>query len=888
MLTLAIATTLVAFPTVNAHDPPWTIASYAYIVPAPNPVGVGQTVAIIMWIDTPLPNSAVGNDVRRHDYKLTITKPDGTTEVKSWPVVDDTTSVQAYQYTPNMVGEYTLKFEYPEQVYMFSQTSLAYTNDTFLAASKTTTLTVQEEPLPAATSSYPLPTEYWTRPIEGQNTDWYKISSNYLGRPYIPGAGSGYGMPGNVQPNGPAPNSAHVMWTKPIQYGGVVGGEGVGINGNSFYTGGSYNVRYSNPLIMYGTLYYQEPYGNSGGGGNYVAVDLRTGEELWRIDPRATGTNLVPSFGYFYDYESPNQHGILPNGLLIATSGSTWRAYDPQTGLLTPMEITNVPSGNGIAGPQGEYLKYVLTNLGTSSNPNWYLAQWNSSNVFGGGSGLSPSNWYSGVVPANCPITERPSNMYWNGSTWVSSSVRSQQGYASVTTPAYDWNVSVNLSPGSWSVAGDFLNTAILADLNNMILLTQGSLGVHPGDFAPGAAVPAMGANITAINLDATRGTVGSKLWTEFYPPAPGNNTRGIQGFDPENEVFIFWDKEDLILQGYSLANGKFLWKTEPTNDWMYMPNSVLVAYGMAYWTGYGGITYAYDTKSGELLWTYGNGGPGNSTDSGLETPWGRYPTFVDIIADGKVYLSTTEHSPNTPLYKDALFRCLNATTGEEIWTLMGYATNMYGGTDAIADGYLAFLNCYDMQIYSVGKGPSAMTVEAPSNAATLGSSLVIRGTVIDIAAGTKQKEQAARFPNGVPAVSDASMGGWMEYVYMQKPRPLDATGVPIILSVLDSNNNYREIGTTTSNSDGFFTYSWMPDIEGQYTVYASFAGSESYWPSHAVSSFTVDPAAATPAPTAAPITSMADAYFIPAVAGIIVAIAIGFAITILMLRKRP
>ena len=92
-----------------------------------------------------------------------------------------------------------------------------------------------------------------------------------------------------------------------------------------------------------------------------------------------------------------------------------------------------------------------------------------------------------------------------------------------------------------------------------------------------------------------------------------------------------------------------------------------------------------------------------------------------------------------------------------------------------------------------------------------------------------------------------------MEYVYMQKPRPTDTTGVPITLSVVDSNGNYREIGTTTSDADGFFAFNWKPDIDGQYTVYASFGGSESYWPSHAVTAFAVDPAAPTPAPTEQP-----------------------------------
>ena len=123
----------------------------------------------------------------------------------------------------------------------------------------------------------------------------------------------------------------------------------------------------------------------------------------------------------------------------------------------------------------------------------------------------------------------------------------------------------------------------------------------------------------------------------------------------------------------------------------------------------------------------------------------------------------------------------------------------------AIADGYMAYLNLYDKQIYVVGKGPSATTVSASPKVSTYGSSVVIEGTITDISAGTKQNEQAARFPNGVPAVSDASQSAWMEYVYMQKPRPMDTTGVPITLSVVDSNGNYSDIGTTTSDADGFF-----------------------------------------------------------------------------------
>ena len=880
ILLLSIAIPFANLQSADAHTPPWKIISYAYMVPAPNPVGVGQTIAIVMWIDDPLPSATVTNDIRRHDYTLTITAPSGKIDSQHWDVIEDTTSVQYYQYTPSEIGEYTLKFDYPEQTYEWSG---AYQGDIFTAASKTITLTVQEEPIPANIDSYPLPTEYWTRPIEGQNTYWFSIASNWLGRPYITGAGASYGIPGAYQPYGQAPNSAHVMWTKPIQFGGVVGGADTAIPGEMYYSGLSYNVRFGNPIIMQGMLFYQEPYGNAGGsgglfgtGGDYVAVNLQTGQEEWRIDPAATGTMLVPSFGYLYSYENENQHGVLPNGLLVApyTYGGTptpfgmmggisaWAAYDPSTGKLTSMNITNIPSGVATSGPSGEYLIYTLTNLGSNSNPNWYLAQWNSSNVFGGNQGMmGAGNWYSGTVNANTPS-------------------------------AYDWNISIpSLKGTGWNVGQASLSVLPLVSLDNMMLLTQGSFGGHPGDY--GATITTDPGNITAISLQS--GSTGHVLWSQTYQPEPGNNTRLITEWDPDNGVFIFADKETMTHSGYSLNNGNQLWgptvlTDDFTTDYNYMAIGLeRAAYGKLYYAGYAGILYCYDTTNGDLLWTYGNGGEGNSTLSGFVTPYGRYPIFVSVVADGKVYLDTTEHSPNSPLYKGALYRCINATDGTELWTILDYGNQMYGGQAAVADGYLTTLNSYDSQIYCFGKGPSAMTVDAPTAAVQLGQSLVIRGTVTDIAAGTKQTEQAGRFPNGVPAVSDESQGAWMEYVYMQKPRPMDTVGVPVTISVVDANGNYRDIGTATSNSDGFYAMNWMPDIEGQYTVYASFAGSESYWPSHAVTSFAVDPAPATPSPTEAPLSSMADAYFVPAVAGIIIAIAIvGIVLALLLLRKRP
>ena len=123
LMVTSSATAIAMLPIASAHDPAWTFPSYSYVVPAPDPIGVGQTGAIVMWVDYPLPGANVVNDIRRHDYTLTITKPDGTTETQHWDrnTPDfDTTGIQYFQYTPDQVGTYTLKFDYGGQTYTWT------------------------------------------------------------------------------------------------------------------------------------------------------------------------------------------------------------------------------------------------------------------------------------------------------------------------------------------------------------------------------------------------------------------------------------------------------------------------------------------------------------------------------------------------------------------------------------------------------------------------------------------------------------------------------------------------------------------------------------------------------------------------------------------------
>jgi hypothetical protein len=124
-----------------------------------------------------------------------------------------------------------------------------------------------------------------------------------------------------------------------------------------------------------------------------------------------------------------------------------------------------------------------------------------------------------------------------------------------------------------------------------------------------------------------------------------------------------------------------------------------------------------------------------------------------------------------------------------------------------------------------------------------------------------------------------------MGYVYQQKPFPSNCTGVPVTIDVLDSNGNYRTIGTATSDASGVFSFEWTPDIPGKFTVIASFEGTNGYWPSYAEAAFTVMEAPeATPPPTPPP-ASMTDTYVAGFGIAIIIAIVIGFAL--LLLKKR-
>jgi hypothetical protein len=133
-------------------------------------------------------------------------------------------------------------------------------------------------------------------------------------------------------------------------------------------------------------------------------------------------------------------------------------------------------------------------------------------------------------------------------------------------------------------------------------------------------------------------------------------------------------------------------------------------------------------------------------------------------------------------------------------------------------------------------------------------------------------------------------MAAWMGYVYQQQPEPTNFVGVQVQLAVLDSNGNHYPIGTATTDLSGTYSLTWTPTIPGNFTIYATFAGTNGYWPSYAETHLYAGSPPPTPAPTASPPTGLAStgSLELGIAAVIIVIVIIGAILAILMLRKRP
>jgi hypothetical protein len=787
--------------------------TYAFLGATPNPVGVNQEVLLHIGIT----EATAGTYYQWKGLTVTVTRPDGTTETLG-PFSTDSTGGTGYSYVPTMTGTYKFQTHFPAQTMAgaFGAPDQAYA----ASDSPVTELVVQEEPIPYF-PPFPLPEEYWNRPINAQFYEWVPLTGQWL-RP----TGS-YSMPPIEKfhtGNEDAPETAHILWTIPYAEGGMAGGE----QGEMGYEmGDAYVGKFLGTVVINGVMYYNQ-FQSTGGTAveqTVHAINLKTGKELWVRN----WNNTRLAFGQVYNFQGFNYYGCF--AYLWTTTGTTWDAFDAFTGRWV-YRLTNVPSASpnyNYYGPRGEIIRYTV------DTRNGWMAMWNSSKA------TNPQN------------TGGVSDGSWDIPGSVIDASRGIQ-----------WNVTIPKGlPGS----------VCHAEVDDCVLGSQSS------------AFPSYsGSTITSWALSTKKETAGQLIFNKTWTVPSGLETATWVWSDVsfEDRVFIISCKESLRFYGFNLNNGEYKWTTEPEMYLQYYDKwyGPCHGYGLFFSERMSGQTIAYDMQTGQRVWNY------NCSDPYAEILWSEnFPTLFHFVTDGKIYLSYGEHSPNLSA-RGAPMVCLNATTGEEIWRISWFS-NWWGGSNVIGDSVMAGLNAgYDNRIYSFGKGASATTVSASPKISINGDKILVEGYVTDIAPGTSEYDVAARFPHGVPAVSDASMTDWMQYVYMQYPRPTNVTGVGVTISVIDPNGNVYDVGTATSDASGFYSCVFKPQVPGKYTIIASFAGSKAYYGSFAETAINVEEAPqATEQTIVEEKQSMADMYFIPAVIAIIVAIAIA---TVLILRKKP
>ena len=874
-LMLTITATLVTLPIANAHYPAWTDRpTHCYVAPTPDTIGVNQEMQIVFWLDW-IPPTVVGALGDRWKFYVDVTAPDGTKETLG-PFTSDPVGGSYIVYVPTQVGTYTVVSRFPGQTLtgVPGRETNINVNDTFAAStSKPAYFTVQQEPIPTYQDT-PLPTGYWTRPISDANRGWGSaVMGQWLGGAAFEDINTGLRVRGVPYTTGP--ESSHILWTRPVWSGGVMGGQ----SGNvGYYTGIAYEFFSSPQIVLDGKAYYsvQQPprYG-------WYCIDLYTGETIY-YENNTLGTTAMPAFGQILNYASPNQYGGFP--YLWRTSGvgtNTWEMLDGFSGKAI-CRIANVStSGTQFIDDIGSVCYVNFVNLGTTAAPNYRMQIWNTTEaiLWQPTFGASPPKTL--LNGSQAPLTST-SNDYW---TWRPTNQAVYDG-----RNGYSMNVSVSSILGPQNAVVNQTGTIREVRADEFVIVGTGgrndARGVAQGE-------------LKAYSLKSANW--GNTLWDiTFTPPKatddyPNSTYLGetsapqIIAVSSENGVFVFQERVTGKLWVYSLTTGQQLWAAEAVSQWNYYGSSgssvaKAVYHGRVYAITRGGELAVYNATTGELLWNWTAPSVGYR-----ETPYTYTPLHLVFFVDEKVYFQSYEGAGlNSPIRRDGAIFCIDTNTGQMLWRLTCWPAYGSGAMPVIADGRILALDAHDNQIYCIGKGPSATTVTASPEVSVHGNSVLITGTVTDdTPTGRRTVAGSLDFAlKGTPAISDADQEAWMEYLFHQRPIPTNAKGVNVTLDAIDPNNNFIHIGTTTSDITGTFGYAFTPEVPGTYQIIATFAGSAAYGPSSTTTYLSIGeapPEAIQPEP-AAPQPPL-DLYIIGATIAIIAAVAI---VGLLILRKRP
>ena len=331
ILVLTMSSALAIIPTTKALGTPWpytstptkganglwNVPTFAGITASPDPIGVGQPVQVIMVIEL-LPPS-IGSEGATLvtggwlGYVLTITDPNGTATTMG-PYESDVSGTYQVTYTPSIVGTYTFQFSFPGQTVNGTGYGNYYAN--FLpSTSDKVSLTVQQAPVSGFNEApVPLPTQYWTQPIDAQNRYWNSISGPWL-QAAAGFGGGGYNNTGAFNPYTYAPQSAHILWTKtgiPLQNGLAGGQYGSLPFGGTAGVTGVIESNFQSAIVMGGYVYYTSApqVGNTQIGGLSSSItdqavstescmNLQTGQVVWTVPlSTITGAATPASINY--------------------------------------------------------------------------------------------------------------------------------------------------------------------------------------------------------------------------------------------------------------------------------------------------------------------------------------------------------------------------------------------------------------------------------------------------------------------------------------------------------------------------------------------------------------------------------------------------------------
>ena len=840
--------------------------TYSYLNVFPNPAGIGQQVTLGIFLSTVFPS----NEVAKNFY-VDISNPNGV-KTTLGPYTSDLTCGTVAYFTPDVLGNYTITFRYDGQMLTNSTTY----NNVWADPSQSlpTTLVVQQDPAVQHTFPFtPLPTAWWQTPVSAENSqNWYTLTGAWLGLRSNDFASTGsYDNSGYYNPYTESVNAGHVLWTKPWLAGGVAGGMfGGGEVQSHYWSTFQYTPRYA-PVCIDGILYStQYTFSMSTGANNgIVAMNLYTGEELWRINT----TNALRCGMQFYAY-TVNDYGVrgpwlwttgtLPasdtGGIDIQktynTTGTQWNLYDGVTGQYV-MSIVNGSSLNLGQDDNGNLIGYF-----TNSTAGTQIVHPKSNQ------NVPATTTRTHVTAVNMTVAMGAASTYSPNRNTVRAM---NTGYM------FDVDVPGNLSGVPFDPALSIMGMGGITD--NALCFSSGSYMYGTQGYVSIASLDAMtGQFLGAANITYP----GTKAFLPY--------TRAMSAV---GQGLILWGNcVNMDIIAYNARTCTKAWDTQLFGTNGAAPNvydlfqiKPYFGNGLSIWEALGGDIWAINTTTGKVQW-YANttqwSGP-----SGIETPYNIWPVWVfssSCVSDDVGYFAGG-HEYNPPLFHGAQLYAVNMTDGSLVWKTLDTSVT----STIIAYGKVVSLNAYDNQLYCFGKGPSAMTLEAPSVGVTTAGPITITGSITDASPGTNQLLVKSNFPKGLPCVSDESESAFMEAVYQQQEMPHNITGVPITISVVDSNNNYRDIGTTTSDYTGHFGLTWTPDIPGNYTVIANFQGTNSYYPTSSSTYFSAtEPATVISTPQAVQI-GLATAsdlmmYMTISIVAIIIAIAIA---VLLILRKK-